>query len=80
VGPRAFLDAVVKKKIPSPRRESNPRTPIIAAGGSGHFLSVTAMFCPHLVLDSGHTAGLIIFPDCQSDKFMALNFSIDYIY
>jgi hypothetical protein len=24
VGPRAVLDAVVKKKIPSPRRESNP--------------------------------------------------------
>jgi hypothetical protein len=27
-GPRAVLDAV-KRKIPSPRRESNPRTPII---------------------------------------------------
>jgi hypothetical protein len=29
VGPRTVLDAVVKRKIPSPRRESNPRTPII---------------------------------------------------
>jgi hypothetical protein len=29
VGPRAVLDAVVKRKSPSPRRESNPRTPII---------------------------------------------------
>jgi hypothetical protein len=29
VGSRAFLDAVVKRKIPSPRRESNPRTPIV---------------------------------------------------
>jgi hypothetical protein len=29
VGPRAVLDAVVKEKIPSPRRESNPRTPIV---------------------------------------------------
>jgi hypothetical protein len=29
VGPRAVLDAVVKGKIPSPRRESNPRTPIV---------------------------------------------------
>jgi hypothetical protein len=29
VGTRAVLDAVVKRKIPSPRRESNPRTPII---------------------------------------------------
>jgi hypothetical protein len=29
VGPRAILDAVVKRKIPSPRRESNPKTPIV---------------------------------------------------
>jgi hypothetical protein len=29
VGPRAVLDAVVKRKIPSPRRESNPRTLIV---------------------------------------------------
>jgi hypothetical protein len=29
MGPRAGRDAVVKKRIPSPRRESNPRTPII---------------------------------------------------
>jgi hypothetical protein len=28
VGPRTVLDAVVKRKIPSSRRESNPRTPI----------------------------------------------------
>jgi hypothetical protein len=28
VGPKAVLDAVVKRKIPSHRRESNPRTPI----------------------------------------------------
>jgi hypothetical protein len=27
VGPRAILDSVVKRKIPIPRRESNPRTP-----------------------------------------------------
>jgi hypothetical protein len=29
VGPRDVLDAVVKRKISSPRRESNPRTPIV---------------------------------------------------
>jgi hypothetical protein len=29
VGPRAVLDTVVKRKLPSPRRESNPRTPIV---------------------------------------------------
>jgi hypothetical protein len=27
--PRAVLDAVVNRKIPSPRRESNPRTPVV---------------------------------------------------
>jgi hypothetical protein len=29
VGPRAVLDAVMKRKIPSPRRASKPRTPIV---------------------------------------------------
>jgi hypothetical protein len=29
VGPRAVLDAVVKRKIPIPCRESNPGTPIV---------------------------------------------------
>jgi hypothetical protein len=29
VGSRAVLDAVVKRKIPSPSRESNPRNPIV---------------------------------------------------
>jgi hypothetical protein len=29
VGPRAVLDLVVKRKIPSPHCESNPRTPIV---------------------------------------------------
>jgi hypothetical protein len=29
VGPRAVLVVVVKRKIPSPRRESKPRTPFL---------------------------------------------------
>jgi hypothetical protein len=29
VGPRAVLDAVVKRKITSPRRKSNPITPMV---------------------------------------------------
>jgi hypothetical protein len=29
VSPRAVLDAVVKRKIASPRQESSPRTPIL---------------------------------------------------
>jgi hypothetical protein len=42
VGPRDVLDAVVKRKIPSPRRESNPRSPIVVGmreldlSGSGY--------------------------------------------
>jgi hypothetical protein len=29
LGPRASLDAVVKRKVPSPRQEWKPRTPIV---------------------------------------------------
>jgi len=29
VGPRAVPDTVVKRKIPSPRWESNPQTPVV---------------------------------------------------
>jgi hypothetical protein len=29
VGPRAVLDAVVKRKIPNPRRKSNHEIPIV---------------------------------------------------
>jgi hypothetical protein len=29
LGPRAVLDAVVRRKIPSPSQESNPRTPVV---------------------------------------------------
>jgi hypothetical protein len=29
VGPRAVLDALMKRKIPSPRQELNLRTPIV---------------------------------------------------
>jgi hypothetical protein len=36
VSPRAVLDAVMKRKIPSPSRESNPRTPIVQAVAQGY--------------------------------------------
>jgi len=29
VGPRAILDAIVKRKIPSPHQELSPRTPLV---------------------------------------------------
>jgi hypothetical protein len=42
VGPRAILDIVVKKKIPSPRWKSNPRTLIVQL--VGHEIIVTIKF------------------------------------
>jgi hypothetical protein len=36
---RAVLDAVVKRKIPSPCRESNPRIPIVQCQHLGALLS-----------------------------------------
>jgi hypothetical protein len=37
VGPRAVLDTAVKRKIPSPRRESNPRTSIVLPVAQRYF-------------------------------------------
>jgi hypothetical protein len=51
VGPRAVLDAVVKRNIPSPRRESNHRTPIVlfpAFYGTQKFIT---MFTRTFLLD-----------------------------
>jgi hypothetical protein len=58
VGPRAVLDAVMKRKIPAPRRESNPTTPIVqpvaqrytdwaitALFAKFHRLRKTSVFC-----------------------------------
>jgi hypothetical protein len=47
VGPRAVLDAVVKRKIPSPRRESNPRTPIVQPVAQRYTdWAITALYLP----------------------------------
>jgi hypothetical protein len=37
--PEPFLDAVVKRKIPSPRRESNPRTSIVEPVAQRYYVS-----------------------------------------
>jgi hypothetical protein len=41
VGFRAVLDAVVKRKIPSPRQEPNLRTPISVNGRTSDWLNRT---------------------------------------
>jgi hypothetical protein len=40
VGTRAVLDAVVKRKIPSPRRKSNPRSPIVQPSENCEFSEI----------------------------------------
>jgi hypothetical protein len=48
VGPRAALDAVVKRKIPSPRQESNPTTPIVQPVAQRYTnWAITALYLPH---------------------------------
>jgi hypothetical protein len=49
VGPRAVLYAVVKRKIPSPRRESNPRTPIVQPVTQSYAdWAITALQCVYI--------------------------------
>jgi hypothetical protein len=43
VGPRVVLDEVVKSKIPSPRRESNPRTPFVQPVASRYIFNNLSM-------------------------------------
>jgi hypothetical protein len=50
VGPRAVLDAVVKKKIPSSRRESNPRTPIVQLVAQRYIDWAITALPPHYVV------------------------------
>jgi hypothetical protein len=46
VGLRAVLDAVVKRKIPSPHQESNPRTPIFQPVAQPYIdWAITAVSC-----------------------------------
>jgi hypothetical protein len=40
VGPRAVLEALVKRKIPSPRWQSNARTPIIQRYTDGAIMAL----------------------------------------
>jgi hypothetical protein len=51
VGPRTCLDAVVKRKIPSPSRGSNPRIPIVQPVGQrytdGAHFGVTEKMTKH---------------------------------
>jgi hypothetical protein len=58
MGPRTVLDAVVKRKIPSPRRESNPRTPIVQVLFISKAL-ISLIICNHAT--EGHTIQNLLF-------------------
>jgi hypothetical protein len=50
VVPRAVLDAVVKRKFPSPRQKSNPRTPIVqAVAQSYNIRNFTSNYSFHII-------------------------------
>jgi hypothetical protein len=80
VDPRAVLDAVVKRKIPSPRRESNPRTPIVQPVAQRYLSNVdlttlagdaedASRFHAKVILD-GPKGKLTTFLDRRSTVFM----------
>jgi hypothetical protein len=50
-GARAVLDAVVKRKILSPRRESNPRTQIVQPVAQRYTGIQLLIFRPHTVVN-----------------------------
>jgi hypothetical protein len=63
VDPRAVLDAVVKKKIPSPRRESKPRTPIVAYKMSYYFHIILFITKERIIIFCFGFHGLIVVLD-----------------
>jgi hypothetical protein len=51
-GPRAVLDTVVKRKFPSPRRESNSRTPITQPVAQRYAdWAITALYWANILLN-----------------------------
>jgi hypothetical protein len=60
-GPRAVLDAVVKRKIPSPRRESNPRTLIVQPVAYAILTELSWLFCisnkHHIIINVKYNSG-----------------------
>jgi hypothetical protein len=74
VGPRAVLDAVVKRTIPSPRQESNPRTPIVQLVASRHINWATPV---PLVTHCFRNKPRIVFDSRDSSVGIALGYGLD---
>jgi hypothetical protein len=74
VGPRAVLDVVVKRKIPSPCRESNHRTPIVQPVAQRYTdWAITAH--NQVILNNKITLACVLFATDRCSKY--LNFSND---
>jgi hypothetical protein len=77
VGPRAVLDAVVKRKIPRPRGESNPRTPIVQPVAQRY---TTELLWEELIIihiykkadDCSNYGGLLLLPTAFNILFAVL--------
>jgi hypothetical protein len=82
VGSRAVLDAVVKRKIPSLRRESNPRTPVVQPVVQHYtdwaimaLCSVTYIFTiSELLLQSSHKSVISYHVFLSSWKYVLVSF------
>jgi hypothetical protein len=67
VGPRAVLDAVVKRKIPSPRRESNSRNPIVQPVAQRYTdCAITVLFSKIMKIKIQKTITLPVLYECES--------------
>jgi hypothetical protein len=73
VGPRTVLDVVMKRKIPSPRRESNPRTPIVQP------IAAQLPFYVENVLRAMESTGNIIML-CHKLKRTAVKIQVDMLW
>jgi hypothetical protein len=63
VGPRVILEAVVKRKIPSPRREPNPIIIIIIIVVVV-VVVVVVVHCSYSVLEVNYVTDLVCLPEC----------------
>jgi hypothetical protein len=67
VGPKGGLDSVVKRKIPSLPRESNPRTPIVQPAAQRYtdwaIKALKVFIVSEVILNQGRPKGLI--PEIQ---------------
>jgi hypothetical protein len=79
VGPRAGLDAVPNRKIPSPRRESNPDHPIVNLAKCINYALFYVILFPFSEVKVGQTFTETLINACNMIKhrtFASVGFSM----